>query len=615
VIIGENLRRAEITRDGFRVTADGGRYVQIELPSFTQTLLPTVSVDTIDAFDRRVSTEFLGQQRCPEFDRLTWEEVSTKWRKTHYLDVYPEHLVFHSVISGSGAIERIRYFDVIEEAGFVEHFALLKHFNDRDRTHPRDYSTGSPPGFKYLLCPEGNSRGKQIFAPFENAQVSISADFTVNGGNFAANPGIFSFAVAADSDREWLTLGLAAAPGEHLFSDFDYLGGRTFALSLSCWGALRARGEYRPPAIVLAPGDSAPDALRRYVGVLTASYGMPRPTVEVASWWQRPMACGWGHQCYQADLFRVRSPRERPPDTAAYTLSTQATYREIVAALDANDVPWGTMIIDARWHIAGGLKALDTGRWPDLRGFIDELHRRDRHVLLYWSPWDTDGVPASECVRDRLADLTIAVAAPDQNARRAGRAGPGGKLAIDVTLPHVRARVAEQVRIALGSGPGCWNADGLKIDHLSDAPGTSGMAFDPRSGRLFGIEAAHAMLKVIYETAKTVKPDALILGESPSPYFADVQDMTRLGDTYTQHASSMLGDMRFRSDMARIAQPGGLIMADGWPVPSLAAWREYAREQPSIGTPSLYYATHLDTTGEAFGPSDYALIRHAWLSR
>lgn len=617
MIVDSNLQQCEITRDGFGVSTDGGSYVQIRLASFTQALLPTVSLDTIDAFDRRVSAEFGGVCQMADFDRLTWTEVSTRWHKTHYLDVYPDHLVFHSVCRGSGAIERIRYFDVIEDSGFIEHFALLKHFNDKDRTHPREYSTGSPPGFKYVLCPEGNSRGKQIFAPFENAQVSISADFTVNGGNFAANPGIFSFAVAQDPVSEWLSLGLAAPPGEHLFSDFDYLGGRTFALSLSCWGALRIRGEYRPPAIVLVPGASAADALRGYVGVLTKRHPVPRPAVTAADWWQRPMACGWGHQCYQADLFRVRSPRERPPDTAAYTLSTQATYRDIVETLDRHDVPWGTLIIDARWHLAGGLKTIDIGRWPDLRGFIDALHDRGRRVLLYWSPWDTDGLPGHECVRDRLAGLAAAAAfaAPQQQARRAGKAGPGGKLAIDITLPAARARVAEQVRTALGSGPGCWNADGLKLDHLADTPGTTGMAFEPQSGRLFGIEAAHAMLAVIYAAAKEAKDDALILGESPSPYFADVQDMTRLGDTYTQHASSILTDMRFRADMAAIAQPGGLIMADGWPVPSLAAWREYAAEQPAIGIPSLYYATHLDTTGEAFGPADYALVRQAWRDR
>src|SRR5207245_7191461 len=114
-----------------------------------------------------------------------------------------------------------------------------------------------------------------------------------------------------------------------LFSEFEYLGGRTFALNLNCWGAVRARGELRPPAVVLAPGNSAEDALQRYVDALADSGLVGRPARTVADWWRRPMVCGWGHQCYQADLFRVRSAPERPPDFSVYTLSTQTNYRHI----------------------------------------------------------------------------------------------------------------------------------------------------------------------------------------------------------------------------------------------------------------------------------------------
>jgi hypothetical protein len=71
-------------------------------------------------------------------------------------------------------------------------------------------------------------------------------------------------------------------------------------------------------------------------------------------------------------------------------------------------------------------------------------------------------------------------------------------------------------------------------------------------------------------------------------------------------------EMRFRAEMAGIALPGCPIDTDGWPMPSLEAWREYVREQPRLGVPSLYYATHLDTTGAAFTSADYALLRREW---
>jgi hypothetical protein len=47
-------------------------------------------------------------------------------------------------------------------------------------------------------------------------------------------------------------------------------------------------------------------------------------------------------------------------------------------------------------------------------------------------------------------------------------------------------------------------------------------------------------------------------------------------------------------------------------MPNKAAWRAYTRLQPELGVPSLYYVTHIDSTGEALDAEDYALIRDAW---
>jgi hypothetical protein len=88
--------------------------------------------------------------------------------------------------------------------------------------------------------------------------------------------------------------------------------------------------------------------------------------------------------------------------------------------------------------------------------------------------------------------------------------------------------------------------------------------------------------------------------------------MLRLGDIYAHTDESVVAEMRFRADMARIADPRWLIDTDGWPLPSLAAFREYVDVQPALGVPSLYYATHLDTTGEALTMADYMRIRKAW---
>jgi hypothetical protein len=602
----------EVVRKRLRVRAEPeAGLIWLDLETFSQPLRVAVSVDTLDGgFDRAVRLDWDGAGPAGDVDRLSWTGTSTLWHKRYRVDVHADHVEFHAELRGTGEVDAIRYFDAIDDAGFRPHFALTKHFNDKGFTHPRTYSRGSPVAFRRVYCPEPNYYGRQEVPAYEDALVSVNADFSRNGGNAVFSPGLLAYAVAAEPDREWLAMGLAVEPGEYLFSDLQYLGGETFALNVPCWGARRVDGAVRTPRVVLVPGRTAEDALRRYVAVLRDAGLVPSPRRDQPDWWSRPMLCGWGHQCYQGDLFRVRSGPERPADNAVYTLCTQANYQDLAARVDALDLPVGTVVVDARWSLSGGLKDVDAGRWPDLRGFVDAQHRRGRRVLLWWGPWDTEGLPVGECV---FSVPDGRRPNPPGRYGRYGAPGLGRKLGVDLTLPHARERVRRQVRFALG--PDGLDADGIKIDHMVTAPGMYGMTFHPGSGRLFGIEAVRDCLALLYETAKETKADALISGQSPNPYLADVQDVIRLGDIYTHNPDTVVPEMRMRAAMARIADPTWLIDADGWPMPSLAALREYVRVQPELGVPSLYYLTHVDTTGEALTADDYALIRRVWAAR
>jgi hypothetical protein len=600
-------------RSAFRVRADpAGARFWVDLGGFCQEFRADVGVDSLAAFDRTVEVSWLGAERRGAADRLTWTAVSTLWSKRLHLDVYRDHAEFHAEVSGNGDVDAIRYFDTITDAGFVPHFALTKHFNDKGQTDSREYSTGSPVAFPEVFCPEPNSHNRQFTRPYEYAQVSVNADLDLHGGNFIANPGPLCFAIGSTPGRQWLGLGLAVEPGGHLFSEYEYLGGADFALRLNSWGAREIRGKVTTPRIILAPASRAHAAIGMYADILAASGLAARPSRVAASWWERPIVCGWGHQSWQGDLFRVRSSPERPPDNAVYTLCTQATYRDIVEHLDGESLPWGTLVIDARWFLAGGLKNVDVGRWPDLRGFIDAQHRQGRKVLLWWGPWDPEGLPEADCIRYLPGPGPRKDNRPGRMAKF-GTPQHGKKLCIDICLPRVRRRIRDQVRLLLS--PAGFNADGLKLDHVSAAPGVYGMAFPEGSERLFGIEAVRSCLALIYQAAKEAKADALVIGQSPTPYLADVQDMLRLGDIYSARADSVTEEMAFRASMTRQVDPDWLIDTDGWPLPSLAAMRDYIDAQPSLGVPSLYYATHLDTTGEALTSDDYARIRKAWTAR
>jgi hypothetical protein len=51
---------------------------------------------------------------------------------------------------------------------------------------------------------------------------------------------------------------------------------------------------------------------------------------------------------------------------------------------------------------------------------------------------------------------------------------------------------------------------------------------------------------------------------------------------------------------------------DNWPILDKAAWRDYLDKNPLLGIPALYYATHIDSTGEPLTDEDYETLRKAW---
>jgi hypothetical protein len=206
--------------------------------------------------------------------------------------------------------------------------------------------------------------------------------------------------------------------------------------------------------------------------------------------------------------------------------------------------------------------------------------------------WDREGVPDDECVRN----------------------ASGVPLSVDPTNPDFEQRLRASVRRMLGSDG--YNADGFKIDFTHRIPVGPALRL---WGDSWGLELMKRYLGIIYEEAKRTKADALVMTHTPNPYLADVTDMIRLNDmldlTRLDDPSAGLDIERTltqRAAVARIACPDALIDTDNWPVRSRAIWRDYARLQPSLGVPSLYFSTHIDLTGEPLDDADYELIREAW---
>jgi len=180
----------------------------------------------------------------------------------------------------------------------------------------------------------------------------------------------------------------------------------------------------------------------------------------------------------------------------------------------------------------------------------------------------------------------------------------------DPQNPGYEKTLREKIHYLLS--PDGLDADGIEFDYTHFLPMNRGLlSIKPKENQIYGIELLHAMLKIYHTEAKVAKPDSLIIAHTYNPYFNDVVDMLRLQDIYTDHAS-VIPQMRHRAYIAQRVMPGCAIHTDQHPMPSLAAWREYARYQPEIGNPCLYYVTGIETTRELLTDGDYDMLSRVW---
>ncbi|MEL6652560.1 MAG: TIM-barrel domain-containing protein, partial [Bacteroidota bacterium] len=354
---------------------------------------------------------------------------------------------------------------------------------------------------------------------------------------------------------------------------------------------------FETPKLRIGFASSALDGLEEYADHLDTIGLVPKNESKTQSWWKEPIVCGWGQQCYMGDLFRVRSPRTRPKDNAVYQMCTQRTYDDIVDRLDEAGINWTTLVIDARWTISSGTKDVDVGRWPDLPGFIARMHERDKKVLLWWGPWDFEGLPDDYCIELVKGYESHPGNRPGRFAKFGASPGPRA-ICPDPCNPYFQELIRQRIRFFLSDEEGCCNADGLKVDHVSACPGSYGLNYNSiTADRKYGIDLLHMHLRHLYACAKEFDESCLIIGQSPNPYFADCQDLVRLGDIYSGEPS-VVREMIRRASVAQVSRSAFGLDTDGWPMPSIAAMEEYSQYQAQLGTPSIYYSEALDTTAE-----------------
>lgn len=471
---------------------------------------------------------------------------------------------------------RLRYeIEVEGSGGITEAVYFGGHYSGAIRWGSGFFWSGQR--FKQCFNPEPTHDEIYTFSPREGSVIDLCGVPLPGRGDWFYTPPPFCF--AAEVESGWIGLGLEAPDGQHGYTAFAFRGqGQSgFCLAADFNGQTvvrdRDRKTYTLPAIGIDFADDPYAVLRRHSDAFAARCH-PRPqATPKPGWWFEPIFCGWGSQCHLAALDKGHAP----------DYARQEHYEAFMRTLDAHRIDPGIVVLDDKWQAHYGTNAVDTGRWPDLRGFIDGQHARGRHVLLWLKAWDPDGVPVEECITNAA----------------------GVPLAVDPTHPRYAQRLRESVRHMLS--PDGYDADGFKIDFTARIPAAPGARV---AGRIWGLELMRRYLWIIHDEAKQVKPDALVMTHTPHPYLADVTDMIRLNDVNT--GQDVIRTMTHRAQVARAALPDCVIDTDNWPMTNRESWRAYVQHQPDLGVPSLYVVSHIDTTGEPLEESDYALIRDSW---
>lgn len=375
----------------------------------------------------------------------------------------------------------------------------------------------------------------------------------------------------------WVMAGIRAPLSEQHFTSYQYDGfDRAFSLRLEYERQLSVSGTFRTPELAIRFAEDYQEGLAAFCDEVRRETDPaydpaaiePRP-----DWWRRPIFCGWGAQVEQAAMEAV-TPQ---------ALSRQDRYDGYLAALQERGIRPGTLTIDDKWQGAYGTNHADPDKWPDLPGWIERRHAVGQKVLLWIKLWDNEGLPPDWCVR----------------------AWDGKPVTADPSHPDYLDAVRRQVRHMLG-GDG-YDADGFKIDFIGRTPSGKTLQFH---GAERGSALLHTYLKTMYDEAKRIKPDSLVVTHTPNPYFHDVTDMLRLNDVNSW--TSVRTQMIRRAEVARAALPDKLIDTDDWPMPSIYVWKKYVELQPKLGVPALYYAGRI--AGHDMTPADWELLRRTWES-
>ncbi|MBN1676371.1 MAG: hypothetical protein JXR37_35330 [Kiritimatiellae bacterium] len=588
-----------VRHEGGRTVVAGANYEVTILPERYLVLLRRGSfyygmclLSAVDSVDRRDTSTRAPEIRPPaEKDgriELTTECDSSVWaRKTHHYLFREDEIQYWTEVEGHARLDRVFYFrgtldgqEIASVPGFTQVFSPMPNFLEKQEFHASEY----------LSIAAGNDA--KIFE-------------TIRG--FALHGAPLCYVMHEGDSAPFLSAGILAKPGEYRFHAFEFnaplpeeadvlepiVG--TQAFSLAYHGHQAVDGAWQTPRLVLQFAKDRFAAVEQYVRRLEAFGGTVKRTAPYQDWTFEPVYCTWHDQVALAmpGMKKTLSMAELEGGNVHFSVLNQQRCKQWLDLLAENGVKPGTFIIDAKWQKNSGDPDVDTTRFPDLRGFIDDCHAQGIRVILWHNGWDREAIPDEEC-------CTI----------------DGKPVKADPTNPAYQQRVKAYVRRMLSDEPGCYNADGLKVDGMTGTPGGAGLK---THGGLAGFELARSLLELLWTSAKAVKQDSAIGQFTGFPYFADLCDVARTGDLYTVKGDPNTTNA-FRARIQRIVMPGVAIDTDGAErFNYVLPYEEVLKVQEAIGVPCIYQAEWLLQRRDFCSPDvrrleaeHYAQIAASW---
>lgn len=323
------------------------------------------------------------------------------------------------------------------------------------------------------------------------------------------------------------------------------------------------------PTFVATFGTDPFTGLGAYEAALVASGAAPAANPDARpSWWQQPIVDTWGEQIAQG------AGRGSPRFTAAWVRRFASDWRRRFG------VGRFTLVIDSRWQQGVGSPRPDPARfgdWQGMRRLIDDLHRQNIRVLLWWPLWVRYPyqVPPGRQALNRLSPAYF----------------------VDPTAPSFESETAAAMSRLLGTGPGELGADGLKLDWGYDL---LTKVRNPRLG--WGAAALLRYLAILHADAHRLRPDALIESSAVAPQFMPATDTIRLYDGWSE------AQWAARAAIVSRVDPGVLIDGDGWRAGPLDIAR-HTIASTVYGVPAIYFADHW-ATGTALPAPLAATLGH-----